>query len=374
LNSYSFNSSVFGSFLTSIFQQQNIIHWSTTYGTFKSRIIVACNCTEDQINSLNTWFNKVKLNGREIEFVYLPSILENINEPSDVLLIWGYRDINSSYYSLKNYLNKENGIVEIMNFTDGSVFGPDSVQNDMFGLEWWGTGGAPSYDYFNGKPIDSNDIRYGPFKLFYHVPYPLRTITSEIIGDPNCYSTGSEKGNITFNSIAYRFWICNSTTVWFDTDGVDIPNSAINVGGSFTLGGYNFSLRYINDNSSIGVSFRSDFKFNDFLASGLTSFHVEPLYSDTQRVLLYANSPNWPVVILNRTSLSNVAWMADFSAKQGDDNRHLLLSLLLWASNKKTQSMALPSIKSGLTTSYTNVLGNDMFEVYEFDLGLGHPF
>ncbi len=80
-------------------------------------------------------------------------------------------------------------------------------------------------------------------------------------------------------------------------------------------------------------------------------------------------------MILNKFGETGTAWIADFSEDGfGDDEKMLLISLLLWSSNKQSAGSAVSNLRMGYLTSYVTINNVDMFEVYKFDLGLGSPF
>jgi len=374
----------------------NLIGWSESEGTIKSRITVACNCTQTQINILNNWFGNLKLNGRNITILIVSSALEDINDPekqADALFIWGYQPISATQKNeMKKFLDNEKGIVEMADITTASQI--DSAQQTIFGLQYISSTVpvAPAQDTFTRSPTDSQDIIYGPYKYFYHVPLPLAAFSSisptvPVEGISACTDTLFTEGNFTFNSLSYGFWICNQNSVYFDTDRNGKANNITYAGNDFTLGGYNFILSYINGNSTIGVQFRSPYNFEDFVKTPVDfQTRLYPIDNDKSKVLIEAdkafanpdNNKNVSVVILNRTGkVANTAWIADFSTDfttTQDDKRMLLLSLVLWSSNKKAISVLQPNIKIGYATSYVNVVNDDMFEIYKFNLGLGNPF
>jgi hypothetical protein len=80
-------------------------------------------------------------------------------------------------------------------------------------------------------------------------------------------------------------------------------------------------------------------------------------------------------VILKSTPAYNTAWIANFTdGGVGDDERMLLISLLLFASKKRASELTITPVKRGYEISYINVANKDMFDVYLFSLGLGYPF
>lgn len=207
-------------------------------------------------------------------------------------------------------------------------------------------------------------------------------------------------GNFTLNTSFYNFWICNSSTVYFDISNNQVADTAVNIGGNFQIYGYNFTLQYINNPNQIGISFGTNFQFSDFLLSTRiagnscpSGNHWGQLYTnqiDTTegtpyRILLNASFQQGdvflPIVIANNTG-GRTAWMADFSnvinptcdgyiqnMQAGDDEKLLLASLIFWTSNK--QSSNLPS---GEAVPYVNVQNLDTYDVYVFNLGLKSAF
>jgi hypothetical protein len=57
---------------------------------------------------------------------------------------------------------------------------------------------------------------------------------------------------------------------------------------NFKLGGYDFTLNYIDDNKKIGVSFNQTFRFTDFLYVDIPpkgSAHLEPVDGRSEKIL-----------------------------------------------------------------------------------------
>lgn len=388
LYKFSFDSESLKNFLNRTLNETNLIYWSETEGTLKHVINVVCNCTQEQINNLSLWFGEIKINNRTINLRFLGTYLHNLSEyaeRSDVLLIWGYKNLTPYSQSLRDYLAKENGIVEIMDFADIPNI-PESVQAEIFGITSGGTWASVDYDVII-KPNTTRNITYQAYKNFYHVPFPLRAIENttsipvEGIPTPNCPKNVT--GNFTLNSSdvsrVYKFWICNSTHTYFDTNANNNADIIVKVGENFALGSSNFFLNYIDNYTRIGVSFRPDYRFSDFCKAS-PSKRVIPVNSERYRVFMLgvrsgAAEPPY-CVVLNATG--KTAWLADFSrgglANVKDDHKNLLLSLLLSTSNKKAIGVLAPGIKIGYGTSYLNSVNEDMFEIYTFKLGLGYPY
>jgi hypothetical protein len=361
----------------------NLIGWSEVDGTVKGRLTIACNCTNDTISALTEWFYGLKFNGREIQ-VYIPqSNLDVINQPADILLIWGYKDLNPYRQSIRNFLAAEKGVVEIMDFSDVTQINNDSIQNETFGLKGnINLSSEQKSDSFVRKPANVNDISYETYKFFYHIPIPLKTIANQTPAIPSEMGTitcsNFTQGSMTFNKTSYKFWDCYfPQSVYFDTNNNSLADKEVLTGQSFNISNYNFTLNYIDSLQKIGVAFQYPFVFNDFGnygPTGMDILNVEPRDGDQNKIILKSDG-GYPVVILNRNQISRAAWIADFSEDgYGDDEKQLLTSLIFWASNKRAIGVLSTNIKTGFLTSYINTANQDIFEVYKFNLGLGYPF
>lgn len=388
LYEYSFNENALKNFLNEIISL-SIVPWSEVEGTMKTNLIIACNCTNEQMVNLNSWLNGLKFNGREVRSTICYTNLEAVNpciQSSDVLLIWGYKDLTNYLNVLQDYLKNDNGIVEIMDLDSAAKI--DDTQKKIFGLSWCnpleiqGCGWGRTREDLFFKPENASEIIYQSYKFFYHIPVVLKAPDSvfsvPVEGSTQpCPSTNVNQGNFTFRENTYKFWICNGQSVYFDTNNTDTADLIVRAKETFKIKDYNFYLSYIDDNSDIGVIFKPAYNFTDFLKDGNSKLY--PVDQNTRRILLsmgnYSNSDKpIPVVVLNGT---RTAWIADFtrdSLDAGDDHRQLLTSLILWASNKRTVGVLSPNVKIGYMTSYINVNNTDMYEVYKFGLGLGYPF
>lgn len=164
LYSYSFDATQLYNFLNQTIptDKTNLMGWSETGGTLKNRIVVACNCTENQVNDLYNWTTGLTINGRTIDVDVVRTNLDNINIPSDVLFIWGYRDLTPFRGSLLWYISQENGIVEMMDFP----VNPEPIQQEIFGITQGGLGwGSPSADVIV-KPATASNVTYQAYKIY----------------------------------------------------------------------------------------------------------------------------------------------------------------------------------------------------------------
>lgn len=434
----SFDRSLLSNFLSKTVLANNTIFWYEAKGTVKGSIVVACNCTDEQINTLMNWTYGLEVNDRPIKFEVCPTYLGIVNPcyfGSDVLLIWGYRNLTDYASMLNSYLSTGNGIVEVSDLNASLL---DTGTRQIFGLDnttITETSRFSDYDRFriypcNEKPCNASDIIYQPWKYFYHIPVPILTVklpagnipTEGLLPSPYCsnlsnsslkiqsYVYQADSQNVE-EPYAYSFWVCNFSSVYFDIDWDGTADLRVNVGDSFALPNlhntsenFTFLLSYINQ-EKVGITFQPAYKFYDFIrytfsyeidkpgkgppehaeAAGLKNrfaryYVIVPDDGDIKRVLIQAENTTEaggiiPGVILKSTPAYNTAWIANFTdGGVGDDERMLLISLLLFASKKKSSELASMPVQKGYEASYINVVNKDMFDVYLFTLGLGYPF
>ena len=153
---------------------------------------------------------------------------------------------------------------------------------------------------------------------------------------------------------------------------------------------FKFLLSYVKDNWGIGLTF-SNFMFGDFLKtsesvpddtggipwSNWYETRVRP-YDDENIVLrsnvFYENLREFPATIVNSTGNKKAVWIADFRDSGVDDGeKQLLLSAILWASDKKDRHTIRP-VKVGMSSYRINVKNGDIYEVYVAELGAGYPY
>ncbi len=392
---YSFDSTELSNFLDKVIHEEKMIKWGETEGTFKSRIIVACNCTKEQISDLSRWIGTIKLNDRYVTLDFVESKLNEI-PVSDVLIIWGYKPLSPYYNTLKNYVAEGNGIIELMDFKGTNPedkVNNDIVQREIFGIRY-DTRDNDAVDEisFSKKPQSVEEKIYFPFKIFFHIPLPLIP-TTRVFEIPSCTIPGGQpKGFFSIKGKKFPYWICTTTSVWFDTDGDLIADKLVSEGEKFEIEGYNFTLSYVEE-SRIGIKFHENYIFDDFLSyiapagepsppgKALGTRRIPDIYpsnNDTERILLFgiSSTKNYSACILNITEISRVAWLPELS-KDGtrviqDDEKLLLATLILDMSNKKEKEIF--RIHEGRSVSYINVFNKDIFEVYEFKLGITRPY
>jgi hypothetical protein len=357
----------------------NIIPWSEVEGTVKNQISISCNCStakDGPIQYLYSAFNGLTINGREINakicYTDLESSINPCMESSDILIIWGYKDLSSAKYRdiLKQYM-KYGGVVEVMDFPSGYSFGSDYTQQQIFGISG---GGAvtPTYDIFI-KPANANQITYQSYKFFYHIPLQISAGTT---GVSTVGCTQNMTGNFIIRQKSYPFSICNGATVYFDTNGDGKIDSPISGRFQLSYSGelLNYTLKYVSS-QWIKIKFEQSYRFLDFVKTAATS-NVMPQDGNYNRILLRTDS-NDGAVIINGSKIVQTAWIADFSrdpSKMGDDHKNMLLSLIFGLSNKKAFGVVSPNVKVGYATSYLGVNATDMYEIFRLNLGLGYPY
>ncbi len=380
LYDYSFNASSLQNFVNKIIPEKNIIAWSEVHGTLKDRTVIACNCTSDQTEKIIDWIGTLKLNNRSISVDTVQTSLDSIIE-SDVLVIWDRQDLQNYKSNLLNYLSSGNGIVEIVDITKSTL---DSVQKEIFGIE--NCQNLYSKCDKNRKdpefivPTSASQMNYDGYKTFYNLPLQVEAPDTETSipvenGLEEC-SSDADYGNFKIRNINNRFWICENTTVYFDTNHNNKADIIILEKNSFAVEGYNFVLSYIEP-GKIYISFKPRFVFKDFPGNDVVN--IQPIDKNPERILLAGGSGTegdlQPFAIVNKVSAGKTAWVDDFTIGQfGEDEKLLFTSLVFSTANKKSKELMIGNVKLGFLTPYINSANTDMFEIYQFNLGLGFPF
>jgi hypothetical protein len=352
LYTHSFNPTIFQEFVKELFPVPEIRLWLSGSETIRSTLLIACNCTLTQIQQLEKWFDGLRVNGREINVDFCQTDLTTIDrcgeQEVEAAFIFGYSEDfkeDETLEALQTLIEYGKGVVEMLNFASAEQANLP-VQQEIFRIQWGEIAPAGETN-FARLPDNSLDLIYGPWKYFYHIPVPL-SVTN---------------GNFSFRDTTYSFWLVGDE-VCFDTNEnneCDVNDLQVKVEESFTLNDslnipYNFSLRYAKP-QWIGISFDRTYKF-DFSGA-----QVAPTAGETHRILLQ-DQAGAPTSILNVLT----AWLKDLTLDGvKDDERLLLISLLLWVSDKGPLPVPFPT---GYLTSYVDVINQDMFEVYRVDVGI----
>ena len=393
LHDYPFSPAFKADFLSKIDSIKDAVVKNETQGTVKNRIYIACDCTPDQVTYLQTILSDVKFNTRGVIAVVCQSILPAIdacgNYPN-TLVIWGYKELSPHLTILDNFAKDGNSIIEIADLNQAQA--ENSAQQSIFGIKWISQGDFVSDQIQILKPRNSSVITYQTYKWFYHLPFKLvgTTIASSIPIDPSgdvCLSPPNtvKSGNFKFQGTDHKFWICNGATTYFDSNGNDRADAGpLNPKDKFSLGSSNFKLNYIDDTSTIRISFKPQYLFNDFLFVDNSHNKIFPLDDSKDKILLAMElwDPQTPVsaVILNKFEIAPTVWIANFARNAGnlpdlnnlgDDYKQLLSSFILSTSNKNTKETFQ---QVGQITSYINVNNTDMLEIYKIDLSIGTLF
>lgn len=375
LHSYMSDETSMQNFFDELFPVSNYVFWYKMEG-LKDKINVACNCTNEQIGKLREWSTGLRLNDRDISMFFCYAELDKPGstcmEDSDVLIIWSYKNLNEQ--NLRNYLMEGKGIIEIVDFTAA----PDAVQQNIFGITSGGSFDGVEDEIL--KPYDTTQITYGPYKLFYHMPLALYATEGATLAE--CQSSMRGTFNLT---LTHSFWTCNTTYVFFDTDGDGSKDTPpLEPGNLTTIEGSDFLVNYVDSINKIRISFSDSttYKFDDFANPG-SILPIVPNDGDEERIFVQMDGTATPIacgVILNNLYDSGTAWVANFGRtglgmpNVGDDHKQLMLSLIVWASNKRTGTEDLPVIQKGHTASYVEVNNIDVFEIYNYEIGVGSPY
>jgi len=369
----------------------NLIHWTTLEGTTQSEVIVACNCTTTQIQDLTNYIGRLKLNGREILLDIRPSTLSPIQK-SNVLIIWGRTNLAAYKTDLLNYMRDGGGVIGI-----ADVANPDSTYTEIFGLKRCSDlfGAGPCVDSSSTQidflyTANSSKPAFQVDKHFFHLPIRdlanLSTFPLTVETNQTCPNTQVFEGRFTFKSATARYWICNSTDVFMDTNNTGLPDVILKENATFGVRDpgtgvtYNFKMNYIDSGGNrTYISFRSSplFRFDD-VGFRPASVMLYPSDFNNDKIILYdgyyGNGRPIPAATVNDSLPGKAIWAVDFLGAT-HDQRLLMASLVLSASKKNTVETTLGDLKiTGALTPYINVVNKDMLEIYQFNLGLGFPF
>ncbi len=386
LHDYPFSTAFQTDFLNKILAIKDAVVKNEVQGTVKSTVYVACDCTPDQGTYIQNILNDVKFNTRQVTGVVCSTTLPAINNCGsgktypDALVIWGYKDLVSYTGVLTNFAQEGNGIIEIADLDSAQA--SNTAQQTIFGIKWISEGNFLAEPIQILKPRNSSIVTYQSYKWFYHSPYLLRGTESEDVpveGVPLCGTSGM-RNDFKFQDANHRFWICGTTSVYWDTSDNNVADLVVTPRNTFSIGNSNFFLNYIDTTDKIRVSFKPDYTLNDFLSAGNSK--IFPSNDDKNRVLLAAGywdaQKERPVstLISNRFENALVAWLPDFGRNSGlpntgDDHKQLLSSLIFSVANKQTKETFQ---QIGEITSYINVNNTDILEIYKIDLSIGKPF
>lgn len=399
LYDYSFSPDFKTEFLNKIDSIKDAVVKYETQGAVESPVYIACDCTPAQETYIQNILNDVKFNTRGITAVVCSTTLLEIKNCGasttypNALVIWRYDALEEpTRGNLIDFINDGNGLIEIADVqnsrVDGSGNDDHEGQKIIFGLKSIPEGNFPSNQDEFLKPRNSSQLPYQSYKWFHHLPYLLNAPTSipsvpvDTLPPPVCLTV--REGKFKFQNAERKFWICDGSSVYFDTDGTDKADlGPITKRQEFSIGASNFKLNYIDATNKIRISFKPDYKFNDFVGDNNANNKLAPIDDNKNKVLLSmgfwdaAREKPIAAIIFNGAENVKTAWMADFArgpsglTDSGDDHKQLLASMIFSISNKKTKETFQ---QVGQITSYINANNTDVLEIYRIDLIIGKPF
>ena len=378
LHEYISDESKMNSFLENLYTDSNFIFWYTMDGV-KDEINIACDCTVSEISYLGDWLNGVNFNERNLSFrvcyADVSDMSSNCIKDSDLLIIWGDRDLSKAtgaFNDLSIYASQSKGIIQINDYA--SI---DDGENEIFGIvlgAYTGSGGL------NMSKAVPSELKYDINKFFHGIPTSIFTVSDSNDVSDECET--EKIGYFKVRDIERAFWTCNDSFVFFNTMGNSFPydTGPLSEGDLFYIDGMEFNLSYIKDNTMIQIKFLEDeYIFSDFTQIGDNL--IIPTTRDPSRVVLrkeVGSEISSKGSIINNFSSSRTAWISDFSRNGldlvGDDQKHLLKSIIIWASRKTTGLNQIENIEKGYSTSYVEVIYDDFFEIRKYDVGVGYPF
>ena len=124
-----------------------------------SEIVIACNCTNSEINDLKTILNITTNNNffyktRKINITINQVNITDVNN-EDILFIFGYKNLSQYETQINDFLKKDHSIFMFSSLAESQV--NDGVMNETFGLQWnSGLGDSSSGDFYPSQPLPEN--------------------------------------------------------------------------------------------------------------------------------------------------------------------------------------------------------------------------
>jgi hypothetical protein len=99
-------------------------------------IYISCNCTDAEIANLQTRLSPLdfKYKDRSISIRIAQDSLENIRKETNIMFLFGYRDLNQYRANLEGFLEKGGTIFMLGDLNQAQV--QDGFLNDVFALSW----------------------------------------------------------------------------------------------------------------------------------------------------------------------------------------------------------------------------------------------
>ncbi|MEM7819569.1 MAG: hypothetical protein QXD48_01950 [Candidatus Aenigmatarchaeota archaeon] len=108
----------------------------TIKGIPNPEIFIGCNCTNDEINRLKSILNPLNFTykNKKINILIQNESIENIHEETNILFIFGYKNMTPYKTKLYDFLNRGGAIFVFADLTKNQV--NDGIFNETFGLSW----------------------------------------------------------------------------------------------------------------------------------------------------------------------------------------------------------------------------------------------
>ncbi len=394
LYDYSFSPAFNSEFLNRLDTLKDSIVKLSAQGAVRNTLHVACDCTAEQLASLQNILSDIKFNSRAVSFITCSTALPAINNCGssatypDILLIWGYKDMTLNINALDDFVKSGNSVIELADIPNSKINGQgnddDLGQGAIFGLVAVSQGDFPSNPDSFLIPANASQITYQSYKWFHHLPYllkgtPIGQVPTEG-GIQPCILTATT-GNFRFQDVDHVFWICGGISVYWDTNGNNVADLIVSNRNNFSIGSSNFFMNYIDGSDKIRVSFKPDYIFNDFIvlnnAHNKLGLNLQNYKNNVPISMGFWDQTKEipiPAVTFYGSGIGKAVWVADFSrdglTNIGDDHKQLLASLIVSLSSKETKLAQ----QIGEISSYINVNTMDVPEIYKLELSVGKPF
>jgi hypothetical protein len=186
-------------------------------------IYIGCNCTDSQINDLKTMLSPLdfKYNERNISIRVANESVDNIRNETDVLFIFGYKNLNPFRNKLSKFFERGGTVFILGDLTKAQI--EDGYINDTFGLKWNSIGDpTPNGEFFDTE--NPGNASYKVSKYFVNISgSPKTTLFQNFnrlpsinhVSIDNNTITKDQGGTFSFVKVNKGLGYGNGRTVWF---------------------------------------------------------------------------------------------------------------------------------------------------------------
>lgn len=264
----------------------NLLYSVKLENAIKPDIRVGCLCSEEEKETVSDVLEDggFSINGNRVEFAVtrVETAGELFSLDFDVAIIYGYEDLSSDKYAMRNFLSNGRGVMELADHP-----GMDSVQRELFGINQ-STAEAGTGDLkFTKESGESGGELNKLYKYFIHLPLFEDDFEDEELAKWDLDGNGESSGNGNPDHSI-------KVTGGYENGGVETRFY-----NGFESGYVDFDV-YLEDGAALFLGFRDSGGRRYFASvsanesAGYSSFHIsDPLSSVGTNQSVLAGSGEW---------------------------------------------------------------------------------